>query len=128
VLVLADPPEAGWPTADVELLLRLASAIGRRLEGEQLIQLQRRRFNELEILADIGRVIQAGSAVDRLCSEFSTALHPLVAYQQLYVVRVRDDALSEVSPMGAGCASSSMSQRGPDAPMVRQPWSGLMAA
>lgn len=96
VLLLAAPTDAGWPSADIEVLARLASAIGRRLEGEQLVQFQHRRFEELAALAEIGRVVQSGTDADRLYSEFAAALHRLEPYQRAYIVLTRDSVAIEV--------------------------------
>jgi len=96
VLMLAAPIDAGWPLADVEVLARVANAVGRRLEGEQLVQLQQRRFAELAALAEIGRIIQAGTDADRLYGDFAAALHRLVPYEGLYIVRAREDSLTDV--------------------------------
>ena len=96
VLLLAARADRGWRATDVDVIVRLAAAVGRRLEGEQLIQLQQRRVDELAALAEIGRVIQTGADGDRLYSEFAVALHHLVPYQRAYVARAVGDALSEV--------------------------------
>jgi diguanylate cyclase (GGDEF)-like protein len=96
VVMLAAPANAGWPSADIEVLARLASAIGRRLEGEQLVQFQHRRFEELAALAEIARVTQAGTDADRLYGEFAIALHRLLPYERAFVVRTSDDAVTEV--------------------------------
>ncbi|PKB56450.1 MAG: hypothetical protein BZY69_01690 [SAR202 cluster bacterium Casp-Chloro-G1] len=102
VLVLAAPADAGWAPLDIEVLVRVANVVGRRLEGEQLVQLQQRRFDELAALAEIGRVIQSGADTDRLYSDFASALYRLFPYQQAYIIRVRDDTLSEVIEFSSG--------------------------
>lgn len=102
VLILAAPTDAGWPSADIEVLARLASAIGRRLEGEQLVQFQHRRFEELAALAEIGRVIQSGTDTDRLYNEFAAALQRLVPYQTAYIARTRDGSMREVVAFSEG--------------------------
>ena len=96
VLLLAAPAEHGWRPTDVDVVARLAASIGRRLEGEQLIQLQQRRVDELAALAEIGRVIQTGADVDRLYGDFAVALHRLVPYQRAYIARAAAGSLSEV--------------------------------
>jgi diguanylate cyclase (GGDEF)-like protein len=96
VLLLAAPVESGWPAADIEVTGRLASAIGRRLEGERFIQFQQRRLDEQAALAEIGGVIQAGADADRLYGDFASALHSLVPFDCAYIVRTRDGELGQV--------------------------------
>jgi diguanylate cyclase (GGDEF)-like protein len=80
----------------VEPIARLAGPIGRRLEAEQLVRLQQRRMDELAGLAEIGRVTQSGVDSDRLELEFACALQRLVPYDQLYIARVHDRAITQV--------------------------------
>ena len=102
VLVLAAPPQAGWPSQDLEVLARLANVIGRRLEGEQLIKLQRSRLDELATLAQVARVTQSGSDTDRLLGEFAVVLHRLTPYERAYIVRTGQGALRELSCFSEG--------------------------
>ena len=108
VLLLAAPVDADWSSADLEVIIRLASLVGRRLEGEQLVQLQQHRFDELAALTEIGRVIQQGTDSDRLYSEFAIALHRLVPFELAYIAGTADGVLNDVMAFSDGGRTSSL--------------------
>ena len=102
-LVVAAGPDVEWRQRDIDLLAGLAGALARRLETDDLLQLQERRIRELSGLAEIATMAQSTVDTDRLYSGFARALERLVDYQHLFMVRFDDvGELAHVVPFGPG--------------------------
>jgi diguanylate cyclase (GGDEF)-like protein len=102
LLVVAAPAGWSWPSEDVALVERLGRVIARRLDAEQLVQLQQRRLEEMAGLAEIGRVVQSGSDTDRLYSAFAVALARLVPYRLMHIARIDNSQLVDLPVFDAG--------------------------
>ena len=102
LLVVAAAPGRGWAPEDIELISRLAEVVARRLDAEQLVQLQRRRFDEMAGLAEVGRAVQSGADADRLYSAFAVALARLVPYERMYIARLEQSDLVDLAMFDAG--------------------------
>lgn len=103
VLVLAMGSESGWNADRTAVVERVAAILSRRMETDELLQLQQRRITELSGLAEIARMMQTGADTERLYSGFAQALFSLLTYQNLYIVRLDDvDALAEIPSFSAG--------------------------
>ncbi len=120
LLVVVAPAGWSWPAEDVALVARVGGIIARRLDAEQLVQLQQRRLEEMAGLAEIGRVVQSGSDTDRLYSAFAAALSRLVPYRQMLVARIENSSLVDLPLFGAGGKLRTEVAFSPDD--VNHPW------
>ncbi|MDA1003030.1 MAG: diguanylate cyclase [Chloroflexi bacterium] len=103
VLVLAMSTESEWNAERTAVVERVAAILSRRMETDELLQLQQRRITELSGLAEIARMMQTGADTERLYSGFAQALFSLLTYQNLHIVRLDDaDALLEIPSFSAG--------------------------
>ena len=102
-LVVAADHDIERRQRDIDLLAGLAGAFARRLETDDLIQLQERRIRELSGLAEISTMAQSTVDTDRLYGSFATALERLVEYRHLFMVRFDDSGgLAHVVQFGPG--------------------------
>ena len=90
VLVAALDGEVSWGAAQTDLLSRVASTVGRRIERDEFASLRERRINELAGLAEIASIMQSGADPDRLYGGFARVLARLLPYQRLYIARLDD--------------------------------------
>ena len=122
-LVVAAGPDVEWRQRDIDLLAGLAGALARRLETDDLLQLQERRIRELSGLAEIATMAQSTVDTDRLYSGFARALERLVDYQHLFMVRFDDvGELAHVVPFGPG--GRALPAPALDRADSRHPWFG----
>ncbi len=102
VLVAALDGQAMWGEAQTELLSRVASTVGRRIERDEFASLRERRINELAGLAEIASIMQSGADPDRLYGGFARVLAGLLPYQRLYIARLDDRGdLAELPSFGS---------------------------
>jgi diguanylate cyclase (GGDEF)-like protein len=85
-----------WGKPEVDVLVRFADGVARRLETDELLRLQSRRIRELAGLARVATTVQSTVDSERLYSGFAQAMYSLVDYRRLYVARL-DDAGGLVS-------------------------------
>lgn len=90
VIVAALDGQAMWGAAQTELLSRVASTVGRRIERDEFANLRERRINELSGLAEIASIMQSGADPDRLYGGFARVLAKLLPYRRLYIARLDD--------------------------------------
>ncbi|MEX2445845.1 MAG: sensor domain-containing diguanylate cyclase, partial [Dehalococcoidia bacterium] len=98
-LVVAVPAGVPWSAGSTELVRRFALVLARRMEADERLALQQQRIRELAVLAEIARIVQSGSDVERLYAGFAQALRRLVAYRRLYVARLDETGELQEVPL-----------------------------
>ena len=126
-LVLGSGPGVRWSRRHIDLAERLSSVFARRLETDALLRLQERRISELSGLAEVAATVQSTIDPQRLYRGFARAMHTLIAYRHLYIVRVEDDGgLAEVVTFAPG--GRQLSTPPLDAAPDSHPWFALRDA
>lgn len=88
ILIATRSHGARWGEAATDLIERVSGLLAQRLQTDHLTKLQQRRISELAALANVARVMQSGSDVDRLCAGFADALNTLLPYRRLYLAHL----------------------------------------